>query len=262
MLLTLDIGNTEITAGLFRGRRAGSALAADHQPRSHARTSGAARSAAFLIQAGHSPNEVRAVCLASVAPSVTQSVVEGVARSTGCTGVAVDAAVPAAGDAGRGRAAHRRRRSHRQRAGRGRALPAQTPSWWTSAPPPPSTASRPTRASSAGSSCLGFAPRPTSSPDARPSFRPPSSGRRPTGDRPAHRGVHPGRGALRHRRRGGRHRSPDPGGVARRPDARRRGDGRSRLRHRAAHHHYRADRSAISPSRGSGIAAGHLGLEW
>jgi type III pantothenate kinase len=31
------------------------------------------------------------VCLASVAPSVTQSVVEGVARITGCTGVSIDA---------------------------------------------------------------------------------------------------------------------------------------------------------------------------
>jgi len=48
----------------------------------------------FLMQAGHSPNEVRAVCLASVAPTVTQSVVEGVARATGRTGVAVDATSP------------------------------------------------------------------------------------------------------------------------------------------------------------------------
>jgi type III pantothenate kinase len=44
-----------------------------------------------LLQAGHSPNEVRAVCLASVAPAVTQSVVEGIELSTGCAGVAVDA---------------------------------------------------------------------------------------------------------------------------------------------------------------------------
>ena len=47
-------------------------------------------------------------------------------------------------------------------------------SWWTSAPPRRSTASRPTGAFSAASSCPGFAPRPTSSPAARPNYRPPS----------------------------------------------------------------------------------------
>jgi type III pantothenate kinase len=48
----------------------------------------------FLMQAGHSPNEVRAVCLASVAPTVTQSVVDGIARATGRTGVPIDATSP------------------------------------------------------------------------------------------------------------------------------------------------------------------------
>ena len=51
----------------------------------------------FLVQAGHSPNEVRAVCLASVAPAVTQSVVDGVARATGCTGRRGGRPLPAAG---------------------------------------------------------------------------------------------------------------------------------------------------------------------
>jgi type III pantothenate kinase len=89
MLLTLDIGNTEITAGLFE---------ADHLQAHWRLTTNPDRTpdewggafGAFIIQAGHSPNEIRAVCLASVAPSVTQSVVEGVARITGCTGVAID----------------------------------------------------------------------------------------------------------------------------------------------------------------------------
>src|SRR5262245_32367849 len=90
MLLALDIGNTEITVGLF----AQSDLEAHWRMTTNPdRTPDEWGSAigAFLVQAGHSPNEVRAVCLASVAPAVTQSVVEGIARTTGRTGVAVDA---------------------------------------------------------------------------------------------------------------------------------------------------------------------------
>ena len=89
MLLTLDIGNTEITLGLFAG---GDLEAHWRMTTNPDRTPDEWGSAvgAFLVQAGHSPNEVRAVCLASVAPAVTQSVVEGIARSTGRTGVAVD----------------------------------------------------------------------------------------------------------------------------------------------------------------------------
>ena len=93
MLLALDIGNTEITLGLF----AGSELEAHWRMTTNPdRTPDEWGSAVgtFLMQAGHSPNEVRAVCLASVAPTVTQSVVEGVARATGRTGVAVDATSP------------------------------------------------------------------------------------------------------------------------------------------------------------------------
>ncbi|MBA3317473.1 MAG: type III pantothenate kinase [Gemmatimonadales bacterium] len=93
MLLTLDIGNSEITAGLFDG----DALQAHWRLTTNpGRTPDEWGSAigGFLIQAGHSPNEIRAVCLASVTPAVTQSVVEGVARSTGCTGVAVDSRSP------------------------------------------------------------------------------------------------------------------------------------------------------------------------
>ena len=93
MLLTLDIGNTEITAGLFEGDELQAHWRLTTNPDRTPDEWGSAFGA-FLIQAGHSPNEVRAVCLASVAPSVTQSVVEGVARSTGCTGVAVDARAP------------------------------------------------------------------------------------------------------------------------------------------------------------------------
>ena len=82
MLLALDIGNTEITLGLF----AGSELEAHWRMTTNPdRTPDEWGSAvgAFLAQAGHSPNEIRAVCLASVAPAVTQSVVDGIARATG-----------------------------------------------------------------------------------------------------------------------------------------------------------------------------------
>src|SRR3954469_17303947 len=105
MLLALDIGNTEITLGLFQG----DALQAQwslttHPDRTQDEWGGAVGD--VLVRAGNSPNEVRAVCLASVAPAVTQSVVAGVprrstqgvvagvARPTGRRGVAGDAQSP------------------------------------------------------------------------------------------------------------------------------------------------------------------------
>ncbi len=93
MLLTLDIGNTEITAGLFQGDSLEAHWRLTTNP-DRTPDEWAAAIGGFLIQAGHSPNEVAAVCLASVAPTVTQSVVEGVATATGRTGVAVHAQSP------------------------------------------------------------------------------------------------------------------------------------------------------------------------
>ena len=93
MLLTLDIGNTEITAGLFEADALQAHWRLTTNPDRTPDEWGSAFGA-FIIQAGHSPNEVTAVCLASVAPSVTQSVVQGVALSTGCTGVAIDPRAP------------------------------------------------------------------------------------------------------------------------------------------------------------------------
>jgi type III pantothenate kinase len=93
MLLALDIGNTEITLGLF----AGDALEAHWRLTTNPdRTPDewAASIAAFLDHAGRSPNEVRAACLASVAPGATQSVVAGVETATGQTAVAVDPTTP------------------------------------------------------------------------------------------------------------------------------------------------------------------------
>ena len=90
MLLALDAGNTEITVGLFRG----DALSGQWRL-----TTDSARTpdewsialGAFLIHAGHSPNEVKAAIIASVAPGVTESLSEGVRRLTGATVYAVTA---------------------------------------------------------------------------------------------------------------------------------------------------------------------------
>ncbi|MGE5232363.1 MAG: type III pantothenate kinase [Deltaproteobacteria bacterium] len=93
MLLALDIGNTEITLGLFRQTALEAhwrlTTVSDRTP-----DEWAAALAAFLTHAGLSPSQVRAACLGSVAPGVTQSVVEGVRTITGSAPVAVDARSP------------------------------------------------------------------------------------------------------------------------------------------------------------------------
>ena len=93
MLLALDIGNTEITLGLFQGDTLQAQWRLTTLPdRTPDEWGGAVGD--VLVRAGNSPNEVRAVCLASVAPAVTQSVVAGVARATGRTAISVDARSP------------------------------------------------------------------------------------------------------------------------------------------------------------------------
>jgi type III pantothenate kinase len=93
MLLTLDVGNTEITVGIFLGDDLQAHWRLTTNPDRTPDEWGSAIGG-FLLQAGHSPNEVRAVCVASVAPTVTQSVVEGVALITGCSGLLIDARSP------------------------------------------------------------------------------------------------------------------------------------------------------------------------
>ena len=93
MLLTLDIGNTEITAGLFRGDAVSSHWRLTTNPDRTPDEWGAALGA-FLLHAGHSPNEVRAAIVASVAPAVTQSLVEGVRTLTSADVRIVDATSP------------------------------------------------------------------------------------------------------------------------------------------------------------------------
>jgi type III pantothenate kinase len=93
MLLALDVGNTEITVGVFLGDDLEAHWRLTTNPDRTPDEWGSAIGG-FLLQAGHSPNEVRAVCLASVAPTVTQSVVEGITIITGCIPLQVDARSP------------------------------------------------------------------------------------------------------------------------------------------------------------------------
>lgn len=82
MLLAIDVGNTEITVGLFAG---------DELRVVWRWTTVAARTpdewatslAAHLVNAGHSTQEIRASVQASVAPAVTQALADGVHRATG-----------------------------------------------------------------------------------------------------------------------------------------------------------------------------------
>jgi type III pantothenate kinase len=93
MLLALDVGNTEITVGVFLGDDLQAHWRLTTNPDRTPDEWGSAIGG-FLLQAGHSPNEVRAVCMASVAPTATQSVVEGIGLITGRTTLLVDARSP------------------------------------------------------------------------------------------------------------------------------------------------------------------------
>ncbi len=93
MLLTLDIGNTEITLGLFRGPALEARWRLTTNPGRTPDEWGSAVTE-FFTGTGKSPNEVRAVCVASVSPSATQAIVAGVARTTGCQATEIDARSP------------------------------------------------------------------------------------------------------------------------------------------------------------------------
>ena len=93
MLLTLDVGNTETTVGLFRGETLEGhwriTTTAQRTP-----DEWAALLSAYLVNAGHSPTGVRAAVVASVAPLVTQSLAEGVRVATAQEAVMVGPASP------------------------------------------------------------------------------------------------------------------------------------------------------------------------
>lgn len=95
MLLAIDIGNTEITLGLFDADRL----------HAHWRLTAvenrtpdewAAMVSGFLTQAGLSPNQVRAAVEASVAPAITDVFAEGVERTLGFqpTSIGPESALP------------------------------------------------------------------------------------------------------------------------------------------------------------------------
>ena len=90
MLLTLDVGNTEITVGLFRGDALSAHWRLTTNPDRTPDEWGSALGA-FLLHAGHSPNEIRAAIIGSVAPGTTQSLLEGVRAITGAPVLVVDA---------------------------------------------------------------------------------------------------------------------------------------------------------------------------
>jgi type III pantothenate kinase len=90
MLLALDIGNTEITIGLFDGDRLDGHWRLTTNP-DRTPDEWAASVSAFLVGAGHSPNEVRACIVASVAPAVTRSVSQGLTQATGAAVTQLDA---------------------------------------------------------------------------------------------------------------------------------------------------------------------------
>jgi type III pantothenate kinase len=82
MLLTLDIGNTETTVGLFKGERLERLWRFTTTPHRTPDEWAAGLIASFAAVAAQ-PRDVRAAIVASVAPSVTQTVVEGVHTATG-----------------------------------------------------------------------------------------------------------------------------------------------------------------------------------
>ncbi|MGH7592961.1 MAG: type III pantothenate kinase [Gemmatimonadales bacterium] len=77
MLLTLDVGNTEVTSGLFRGTellvRWRLTTSIDRTP-----DEWAVALESFILRAGHAPAEIAACCIASVVPGVTQALIPAV----------------------------------------------------------------------------------------------------------------------------------------------------------------------------------------
>jgi type III pantothenate kinase len=90
MLLALDVGNTEITVGLFRANELEARWRLTSGP---SRTSDewAAALTSYLGYLGRSTQEVRAAIVASVVPSLTHALLRGIERAAGVTPAVVDA---------------------------------------------------------------------------------------------------------------------------------------------------------------------------
>ena len=89
MLLVIDVGNSEVTTGLFRGAElVGRWRLTTNVERTPDEWALALES--FAIRAGHSPAEIRACCVGSVVPGVTQALIPAVHLSIdGRVGVVV-----------------------------------------------------------------------------------------------------------------------------------------------------------------------------
>jgi type III pantothenate kinase len=92
MLLTIDIGNTNITIGLYTGDILGSRwrLATDHarMPDEYG-----LQFLSLLNHAGNSPFDLEGVCLASVVPPLTGKIVDACRRYLGRDPLVVDAGI-------------------------------------------------------------------------------------------------------------------------------------------------------------------------
>jgi type III pantothenate kinase len=82
MLLTFDVGNSETTAGVFVASKLARQWRLTTQP-GRTPDEWGVTIGSFLLQAGYQPDEIRASCLASVAPAVTSSLRKGLERLTG-----------------------------------------------------------------------------------------------------------------------------------------------------------------------------------
>ncbi|OGN90096.1 MAG: pantothenate kinase [Chloroflexi bacterium RBG_13_48_10] len=92
MLLTIDIGNTNITLGLYEGEDLGPrwrlATAYDHMPDEYG-----LQLLGLLEHAGHAPESVSAICMASVVPPLTGKIIEACRRYLNKEPLVVDAGV-------------------------------------------------------------------------------------------------------------------------------------------------------------------------
>jgi type III pantothenate kinase len=89
MLLTLDVGNSEVTSGLFSGEellvRWRLTTIVDRTP-----DEWAVALESFILRAGHAPAEITACCIASVVPGVTQSLIPALHLTIGARIAVVD----------------------------------------------------------------------------------------------------------------------------------------------------------------------------
>jgi type III pantothenate kinase len=92
MLLTIDIGNTNITLGLYDGNTLGPrwrlATAYDHMPDEYG-----LQLLGLLEHVGYQPEDITGICLASVVPPITSKIIEACRRYIDKEPLVVDAGV-------------------------------------------------------------------------------------------------------------------------------------------------------------------------